>query len=163
VSITGSFGFDATKYKHLLDRNSYYFLLSPGVSWPIFEGGRIHATIDSRQAAQQDALLAYRDSVLTALRDVDDALTGYAAEQNRRASLAVAAKANRDAVDLAKQQYQQGIIDFQVVLDSQRELLSAEDSVTQSEQTIASDLVMLYKALGGGWEAEPGRTAAALK
>jgi multidrug efflux system outer membrane protein len=161
VSITGTFGFDSTKFKHLLDRQSYYFLLSPGVSWPIFEGGRIRANVDARDAAREDALLAYREVVLGALRDVEDALVAYAAEQARRSTLAVAAQANRNAVELARQQYQQGVVDFQVVLDTQRELLAAEDGLTQSEQAIAADLVLLYKALGGGWEVEPGAVGGA--
>jgi outer membrane protein TolC len=101
--------------------------------------------------------LNYQQTVLTALKEVEDSLVAYRTEQVRRQALQDAVTASREAVDLARQQYQQGVIDFLTVLDAQRSLLEAEDSLVQSDRAVSDDLVSLYKALGGGWTADaPG-------
>src|SRR5207302_5446191 len=101
-----------------------------------------------------EALAAYQQTVLVAFREVEDALVSYGREQARRQSLADAVTANRRAVELASQLYGQGLIDFLSVLEAQRNLFASEDALVQSEQGVSSDLVALYKALGGGWEIE---------
>ncbi len=151
-SITAAFGFDSTEAKHILDWNSKYWALSPGLSWPIFDAGRIRANIEVNKELQQQALENYQQTVLTALKDVEDSLASYRTEQLRRKSLSDAVEAARQAVDLAKQQYAQGVVDFLTVLDAERAEFAAEDSLAQSDRAISSDLVALYKALGGGWE-----------
>jgi NodT family efflux transporter outer membrane factor (OMF) lipoprotein len=151
-SLTGSFGFDSSQIKHFLDWSSRYFVLSPGVSWPIFDAGRIHNNIRVQREITQQAATSYQSTVLTALREVDDALVSYRTEQVRRAALADAVDASRQAEELARQQYEKGVVDFLTVLDVQRSLLQAEDALAQSDSAISMDLVALYKALGGGWE-----------
>lgn len=96
-------------------------------------------------------MIAYEAAVLGALKDVENALVAYAEEQNRRHSLTETTRAAQRAVDLAQFKYQTGLADFSNVLDAQRSLLSFQDQLTQSEGTITSNLVRLYKALGGGW------------
>ena len=151
-SITGALGFDTFTPKHILDWRSKYWALSPGVSWPIFDSGRIHFNIEVQNELQGQAATAYRAAILQALREVEDSLVQYRMEQIRRESLADAVNTAQQAVQLATQQYTQGIVDYLTVLDAQRAEFGAEDSLVQSDRMIATDLVALYKALGGGWE-----------
>jgi NodT family efflux transporter outer membrane factor (OMF) lipoprotein len=151
-SITAALGFDATRPKALFDWNSRYWALSPGVSWPIFDAGRIRFNIKVKDELQEQASEKYQQTVLIALQDVEDSLTSYRTEQLRHTALVDASTAAHQAVNLAKQQYDQGITDFITVLDAEREEFSAQDAVAQSERNISTDLIALYKALGGGWE-----------
>jgi multidrug efflux system outer membrane protein len=151
-SITAALGFDATRPKALFDWSSKYWALSPGVSWPIFDAGRIRFNITVKNEQQAQASAEYQQTVLTALKDVEDSLVSYRTEQLRHQALVDASTAAHQAVDLAKQQYEQGITDFITVLDAEREEFATQDSVAQSEKNISTDLISLYKALGGGWE-----------
>ena len=101
---------------------------------------------------EKQAMDDYQQTVLNALKDVEDALASYRSEQVRRQALSDATQAARQAVDLAKQQYDQGVVDFLTVLDAERAEFGTEDSLAQSDRTISTDLVQLYKALGGGWQ-----------
>jgi outer membrane protein TolC len=130
------------------------------VSWPLFDAGRIRATIQVQDALTQQALRQYQKTVLTALQDVENALVAYAKEQVRRQSLTDAVATNRRAVDLANRLYTQGLTNFLNVLGAERSLYTTEDAFVQSQRNIALDLVALYKALGGGWEGlRPAPTA----
>ncbi len=151
-SITAAFGFDANKPKYLIDWNSKYWSLAPGLSWPIFESGRIHFNIEAQKEAAGQAMSNYQQTVLQALKDVEDALDNYRTEQIRRQNLADAAAAAHSATQLAQQQYDQGITDFTTVLTAEQAEFGAEDSLAQSDRNISTNLVALYKALGGGWE-----------
>ena len=151
-SITAAFGFDTNKPKYLIDWNSKYWALSPGVSWPIFDSGRIHFNIDVQKELQGQAVNTYQQAVLQALKDVEDSLDQYRTDQERRVYLADASRSAHQATELARQQYDQGIIDFVTVLTAEQSEFAAEDSLAQSQRAISTDLVALYKALGGGWE-----------
>jgi len=101
-------------------------------------------------------LLAYQSAVLNALQDVKNCLIAYAKEQVHRKALSDAVAANRRAVDISTRLYAVGSTDFLNVLDAQRSLFASEDALVQSDRAVSTDLVALYKALGGGWEtAEP--------
>ncbi|HTW95793.1 MAG TPA: efflux transporter outer membrane subunit [Tepidisphaeraceae bacterium] len=152
--LTGSAGLDATDPRQLLNWDSRYYSLVPGVSWAIFDAGRIRANIGAQTEAQKQALLAYQIAVLNALKEVDDALAQYNTEQLRNASLAAAVKDGQDALAIAQDQYNRGVTDFLPVLEAQGALLQAQDSLTQSDEAVSEDLVALYKALGGGWEGD---------
>ncbi len=132
------------------DHNLWSF--GPGMTWPIFEGGRLQAQVRLQKAAQRQALLTYEQTVLVAIQDVENALVAYAREQERRSALADAVAANREAVDLSMRLYTQGQIEFLNVLVAQGLLFNSETALVQSELTVTTDLVALYKALGGGWE-----------
>jgi outer membrane protein TolC len=90
--------------------------------------------------------------MLAAFTDVETALTGYAQEQTRRQSLAHAAQANEEVVGMARDLYSHGLADFLRVLEAQRSLYQSQDALIESERAVSSDLIALYKALGGGWE-----------
>jgi NodT family efflux transporter outer membrane factor (OMF) lipoprotein len=153
-TITGLIGLDSTAPKNLFQYQSHYYSVVPGVTWPIFDAGQIQANIDVTDEQQTQAMLTYRQTVLTALKEVEDSLAAYRTEQLRRRALADAVTASRQALDLARNQYQQGVIDFLTVLDAERGLLSAEDALAVSDTQTCDDLVSLYKALGGGWDVE---------
>ena len=105
----------------------------------------------AQEAALEQARLAYQGTVLTALKDVEDALVALQGNTERLARLQAASVAAGNAELLARQRYQSGLIDFRTVLDTQRTLLSAQDSVAGTQAALSADHVRLYKALGGGW------------
>lgn len=152
-SITAALGLQSEKFKSLADWGSRFWNIAPGVSWNVFDAGRIRANIDVQNERQRQAALTYQSSVLTALEDVNNALTAYAKEQSRRQLLQEAVDKNRRAVELANTLYQGGARDFLNVIDAQRALATSEDQLVQSDRLIGTDLVALYKALGGGWTA----------
>jgi NodT family efflux transporter outer membrane factor (OMF) lipoprotein len=154
-SLTGSLSLRASGLVSLWNWSNSFWSMGPSVSWPVFDAGRIRANIAVQDALQEQALIAYERAVLTALKDVETALVAYAKEQEHRRALADAVTANRKAVDLAMLLYVQGKTDFLNVVSAQRALYVSEDAWVQSSRTVATNLIALYKALGGGWENEP--------
>ena len=152
ITLDGSIGLQALKVKDLGNWGARQYGLGPSISIPIFEGGRLRATLELRKVQQQEAALNYQQTVLQAWHDVDNALTAYAAEQRRHDALASAEQQDRVAVKLSRERYAQGVADFLNVLDAERALLSAQLQLADSSTTVSSNLVQLYKALGGGWE-----------
>jgi NodT family efflux transporter outer membrane factor (OMF) lipoprotein len=153
-TLDGSIGIQALKFKDLGNAAGNQYGIGPSISIPIFQGGRLRATLELRKVQQQEAALNYQQTVLQAWHDVDNAFTGYAAEQRRREALGVSVAQNRRALDIARQRYTQGVADFLNVLDAERGVLAAELQMSQSNTTVSQNLVQLYKALGGGWETE---------
>ncbi len=152
VTLDGSFGLQSLSAKDLGNWAARQYGFGPTISLPIFEGGRLRATLALRKVEQQEAALNYQQTVLQAWHDVDNALTAYGAEQKRRDALQNAVMQNRRAVGLSRQRYTQGVTGFLDVLDAERSLLSAELQLADSTTTVSENLVQLYKALGGGWE-----------
>jgi len=152
VKLGGSIGLQSVQFARMFDLNSRDFAAGPGISIPLFEGGRLKATLHFREAKQQEAAIAYQKTVLTAWHEVDNAMTAYATEQARREQLRRAEAQNRRALGLAQSRYQQGVADFLAVLDAQRNLLATQQQLAESTTAISANLVALYKALGGGWE-----------
>jgi outer membrane protein TolC len=136
-------------------------VLLASVSWPLWDGGATNAQVRAQQAAFDQARTAYRASVLTALKDVEDALVALRGDRERRTRLAQAAESAELAGTLARQRYASGLVDFQIVLETQRSQLATADALTSADADVASDHVRLFKALGGGWspgEPEPSGT-----
>jgi multidrug efflux system outer membrane protein len=125
--------------------------MASSVTLPIFNWGRIRANIDSQEARRQQSFLAYQSAVLNAFKEVEDALVAYAKEQERRAALAKSVEASQLAVNLAEERYRRGLTAFLDVLETQRALFQAQSELVASEARVSTDLVALYKALGGGW------------
>jgi NodT family efflux transporter outer membrane factor (OMF) lipoprotein len=160
-SLTGSISSSGGQFQNVFNWNNAFWAFGPSVSWPIFSAGSIRANIRVQNEAQEQAATLYEQTVLTALRDVESALVAYAREQQHRESLVRAVDANRRAVELSQRLYSLGQTDFLNVLTAQRSLLGAEDALAQSDRTVATNLVSLYKALGGGWESiDPERPQA---
>ncbi len=123
-----------------------------GLSQTLFDGGRLRSQLRSQQAATEGALAAYRQSVLTALEDVENALLALRAARERQAQFAIALEAATNTAILARTQYRSGLTDFQQLLEAERSLLSARDGLAGSRGDEALALVQLYRALGGGWD-----------
>jgi NodT family efflux transporter outer membrane factor (OMF) lipoprotein len=151
-SVTGAFGQASETLTHLFDHASQTYNIVPGVTWDIFDAGKVMSNIKVQNEKQAEALEAYRKAVLQSLSDVDDSLVTLNREQVRLKALQQAVSANQRAVDLSTELFQKGSADFLSVLDAQRNLFIAQDAMAQSEQNVSSDLVALYKALGGGWQ-----------
>jgi NodT family efflux transporter outer membrane factor (OMF) lipoprotein len=151
-SLTGDVGLQSVSAGDWFAAGSRYWTLGPTVQWRIFDAGRIRANVRIQDARVEQALAAYEQSMLAAFTDVETALTAYAREQTRRQSLARAAQANEKAVALAGDLYRHGLADFLRVLESQRSLYQSQDALIESDRAVSSDLIALYKALGGGWE-----------
>ncbi|OGB33805.1 MAG: hypothetical protein A3B67_17315 [Burkholderiales bacterium RIFCSPHIGHO2_02_FULL_66_10] len=121
------------------------------VSAPLFDGGAARAQVRSQEAALEQARVAYQGTVISAVKDVEDALVALQGDRERLLRLQAASTAAANAELLARQRYESGLIDFRSVLDTQRTLLSTQDSVASTQATLSADHVRLYKALGGGW------------
>ena len=149
--LSGSLGLRALTLGTLTGGASVANALLASVSVPLFDGGAARAQVRVQQAALEQARLAYQATVLVALKDVEDALVSLQGNRERLARLQAAADAAGNADLLARQRYASGLIDFRAVLDTQRTLLSTQDSVESTRASLSADHVRLYKALGGGW------------
>ena len=150
--ISGNLGLRALTLGALTNGGSIASALLASVSMPVFDGGAARAQVRVQEAALAQARVAYEASVLTALKDVEDALVALRGDRERLVRLQAAADAASNAALLAQQRYSSGLIDFQSVLETQRTLLSTQDSVATTMASVSADHVRLYKALGGGWQ-----------
>ena len=123
-----------------------------GFGWEIFNAGRVSANIEVQKALQQQSVLTYQQTVLTALNDVESSLIAYVNEHIRHKALVDSVTENRKAVELSTKLYIEGQTDFISVLDAQRSLYVTEDALVRSTSTLSTNLVSIYKALGGGWD-----------
>lgn len=150
--LSGSLGLRALTLGALGDGGTLASSLLGSVAMPLLDGGALRAQAAAQQAALEQAQAAYRSTVLTALKDVEDALVALRNDKLRLQSLKNALEAATNAALIARQRYASGLIDFQVVLETQRSLYSAQDSVASTSTDLSTDHVRLYKALGGGWQ-----------
>lgn len=150
-NLAGNIGVSATRPSDLRwDQRSWSF--GPSASWEIFNAGQVSYNIEAQKAIREQMVITYKKAVLTAIQDVENALIAYTKEQEHHKAIIDAVAANRKAVMLSTQLYVEGQTDFISVLDAQRSLYSSEDSLVQSTRTLSTDLIALYKALGGGWD-----------
>lgn len=153
VRLNGSPTLQALAPKDVFKGTSLQYMnIGPSVTLPIFEGGRLKSNLVLQEKRQQEAAIAYHQAVLGAWHDVINALTSYRTEQSRRDRLQAQVGHARQALDLARSRYEQGVAEIAILLDNERTLLGAEQQLAQSTTNVSTDLVALYKALGGGWE-----------
>jgi outer membrane protein TolC len=138
-------------FSDLAESGSTFWSIGPSIRWPVFDAGRIRANIQVQNARQEAALIQYEKTVLVSLEEVENALVAYINEEKSRNSLAEAVISNRKAVAMAGELYQRGLTSFLDILIGQRALYASQDVLVQSEQSIATYIVALFKALGGGW------------
>lgn len=160
LTLSGTLGLAAEHGADLFQHDSSVFAFGPSLRWSLFDGGRLKNRVAAQEARTEQALVRWERAVLTALEESENAMTSFVREQTRRGSLLEAASQARLAVDLARTQYTEGLSDFQAVLVNERSLAVLEDTLAASEAAIASHLIRLYKALGGGWDEEARRVAA---
>ena len=149
--LTGLVGLQSLDLPDLLTWSSRTWTIGPSVSWPVFDTGRIRANIRAQDARQEQALARYEQTILTSWEEVENALLAYIKERVRHRWLSAAVQASREATELASERYRSGLENFLNVVVAQRSLYDSQDARAQSEIAIASNLVALYKALGGGW------------
>jgi NodT family efflux transporter outer membrane factor (OMF) lipoprotein len=150
LQLGGSIGLSALSLGALGSGAGVASLLA-SVSVPLFDAGRLQAQVRQQEAARDEAVAGYRATVLAALQEVEDALVSLSATREQLAAQQAAARSARAAATLADLRYRSGLVDFQNVLQTQRTLLLADDSLIGFTTTLATAHVRLYKALGGGW------------
>jgi NodT family efflux transporter outer membrane factor (OMF) lipoprotein len=154
LKLNGTLGWEAANTGSLFSSGSRSYSYGPGVSWPLFDAGAIRQNIEVSSAKQEQALQSYESAVLSALEEVENRLVAYSEEQNRRDALTEGARASQAAFDLARIKYESGLTDFSTLLDAQRSLLTLQEELAASNGKVITNLVSLYKALGGGWSTQ---------
>jgi len=149
VSVSGFVGFLAGRGSTFFTGNSRAYSVSPGLSWSAFDLGRARARVRGSNAATDEALAVYEETVLRALEETESSFASYRAEQARLIKLNDQARESKRAADIARLRYREGVIDFLSLLDAERTQLQAEDAVAQSERDVYVAVIAMYKALGG--------------
>ena len=152
VTLNGTANVESLHLSNLFTPTSTAFAVGPSFSIPIFEGGRLRGALALSEARQRETAIFFRETVLRAWKEVDDALTDYREAQRRRIEIARAVTENQSALQAARQRYSEGATNFLDVTATQAQLLQSENDLSDSDTQIATDLVTLYRALGGGWE-----------
>ena len=152
VNLVGDFNVQSLTLKQLFRASSTQWTLGPTITIPIFEGGRLRGNLALMESRHREAAIDFQKTLLRAWQEVDDALTAYAQAQKRRAAAARAVTQDKIALGAARQRYQEGLVDFLNVNAALAQLFRSENDFVQSDVDVASDLVRLYRALGGGWE-----------
>jgi len=156
VTLNGAANLESLHLSNLFSPASGAFAVGPTISIPLFEGGRLSGALALSESRQREAAILFQKTVLRAWKEVDDALTAYREAQRRRADIALSVTENQAALQAARQRYQEGAIDFLNVIATQAQLLQSENDLSDSDTQIATYLVNLYRALGGGWEIANG-------
>jgi multidrug efflux system outer membrane protein len=152
VSIVSSYGTQASELDQVFDGNSRIWSAQAGLSFRVFTGRELENRSEAARARAEQAGANYERTVLTALREASDALTGVRASRDQVTAEQTRATALRRAFELAELRYGSGISSYLEVLDAQRSLFDAELSLTRAELRQLIAAVQLYKALGGTWE-----------
>jgi multidrug efflux system outer membrane protein len=154
LTLSGFFGFVAGDADSLGESESRAWRITPVLSWAGFDRGT-WARVAVADARADAALAGYELTVLRALEETENAFVTYGSRRQRLESVVDQATASRTAAELARIQYREGALEFLRLLDSERTLLEAEDAVATAESDLNASVVLIYKALGGGWEAAP--------
>jgi NodT family efflux transporter outer membrane factor (OMF) lipoprotein len=152
VALVGAFGFQGQGLGQTPVKYKSIWSLGPSLYWPVLDFGTFDAILEVQDFRTQELLYNYRRAVLTAVEEVDDAISNYQAQRDRLDRLNDAVGASQRAVQLATQRYERGLTDFLNVLDAQRQLFELEDQQAVAEESVVVQYIALYKALGGGWE-----------
>jgi NodT family efflux transporter outer membrane factor (OMF) lipoprotein len=150
--LNGNVVLDSLQFNNLFKASSLQYAAGPNVTLPIFDGGRLKNMLALSDAQAAEAAITYHKTVLQAWHEVVNAITAHRNEQLRRARLSAQLGHTRAALDLARSRYNDGVTDFLSVLDAERSLLQNEQQYATSTTNVSLDIVMLFKALGGGWE-----------
>ncbi len=152
IAVTGTIALETQRFKHLFDIGSTTGGVGPGFRWNILNYGRIKNNVRAEDARFDQLVLNYQETVLRANQEVEDAIVSFLREHDQLRSLGRSTNAAAKAVELSQLQYEQGFIDFQRLLDSQRSLVLQQDQFAETKGNVALSVVALYKALGGGWQ-----------
>ncbi len=150
-AVLGTFAFDATDGASLFTGDAGAFSVGPAVRWNLFDGGRVRSQIQVEDARTNQSLVAYEQTLLLALQEVEDAMVAYSEERVRREALSRSVDAAQRSAELVTTLYRAGLTDFQNVLDTERALFDQEDAYAASEGRVTGNLIRIYEAVGGGW------------
>ena len=160
-SLFGSIGFQASTSgigsNNLFSGDNLVYSVGPRISWPFFNYGRLQNNVRVQDARLQELLVGYRETVLKAAQEVEDALTGYLRSQEEIVFQRNSVQSAQRSQEIAMTQYREGAVDYQRVLDAQRSLLQQQNDLAQAGSSVATSVIALYKALGGGWEFRQGQ------
>lgn len=161
-SLTGMFGFLSSdigsfKLSDMFAWKSRTLQAGPSIQWNIFNYGRITNNVRVQDARFEQLVIAYQNTVLKAQQEVEDALVAFLRAQERAEFLARSVAAANTTLDLAVEQYREGLKDFTTVLIAQQALLNEQDNLTITLGSLSSNLVGVYRGLGGGWEIREGK------
>ncbi|RKY22504.1 MAG: RND transporter [Planctomycetota bacterium] len=151
-SISGSYRHVSNSSDTWTDSESRSWFFGPDMSWNLFDGGQVQGSIDVADERLLQAMASYEQAVLEALEEVENSLVSYHLESDRRAALERSVDASERTVTLVKTLYDNGVVDFQNVLDAERALTDQQDQLAESEGFVVRNMVSLYRALGGGWD-----------
>jgi NodT family efflux transporter outer membrane factor (OMF) lipoprotein len=151
LSLTGSFGYESVNTNDLFEPASNVFAFGPSLRWNIFSANRIRNQVKAQDAVARQYMLRYESTVLNALNEVENALRSYIEDRVRLEALTRAVDAAGRSVNLSTKLYKQGLVNFQDVLDAQRDQFSLENDLAAARGNSAANFVRLYAALGGGW------------
>ncbi|MBS7350747.1 MAG: efflux transporter outer membrane subunit [Comamonas sp.] len=151
LRLSGSLTWSAATLGALTNGASLAKSIGAALAAPLFDGGANRAQIAAQQAAVEQARQSYRATVLSALQEVEDGLVQWLGDQERLVHLEVASQASEQTLLLAQHRYESGLVDFRTLVESQRSLLSSQDTLASAKATISQDVVRLFKAMGGGW------------
>jgi NodT family efflux transporter outer membrane factor (OMF) lipoprotein len=152
IGVTGFLGYAASDIRRLFAEKSLTGLILPTFSWRILNYGRVLNNVRNQDARFQEKVFQYQQTVLKAGQEVEDALVAFLQYQVQARSLHVSVKEAEDSVALVQAQYRAGIVDFNRVFTTQSQLVTQQDQLAIARGNIASSLVAVYRALGGGWE-----------
>jgi NodT family efflux transporter outer membrane factor (OMF) lipoprotein len=152
VTLNGAVSVESLHLSNLFTPASTAFTVGPSISIPIFEGGQLRGALALSESRQREAAVFFQETVLRAWKEVDDALTDYREAQRRRIDVARSVSENQSALQAARQRYSEGATNFLDVTSTQAQLLQSENDLSDSDTQIATALVTLYRARGGGWE-----------
>jgi len=153
ISLTGNnYGFESNRFHKLFKHRSSIWSIGPSINWDLIDFGKTLGQINAANSLQRQALLSYEQTVISALQDVEGALVAYFEEQMRSHDLAAQVAADAKSLLLTKDLLQAGLASELQELEALKTLLDAQSLSIQSEQAVASDLISLYKAMGGNWQ-----------
>ena len=153
----GEIGVQSSEAASLAASGSLFYTAGPGFRWSILNYGRITNNVRTQDARFQQTLVSYQNVVINAAREVEDALIGFLKSQETEVILRRAVAAAEISVNLAMRQYQEGAESYERVIDTQRALLLERNRLAQTRSAIATNLVAVNKALGGGWDVRDGK------
>lgn len=151
IGISGSAGYQTTELNRWFDQESFRWGVGPTVRFSIWDGGRGYARVKRARAGLLESIAAYRQSVLTALEEINGAIVTAQKGRERRVALVESLEATRESFRIANEQYRAGLIDLLDLLDVQRQELEARQAVIRADLRTVTDMVRIYRVLGGGW------------
>ena len=155
LTLTGRLSLDARSFPDIFSARSLAYTLGPTLRWNVLNRGRVKADIQAQCARLQQALIGYERAVVAAAEEADTALNGFCRHRARVEVLRQGQQEANRAATLAMAQYQDGLVSFQGVVDTQQRRLDAADLLKRAEGETIRQLIRVYRAMGGGWEHPP--------